>query len=97
LAVEYRFTKNSEELIQNPAQYLSMDLRVKVTDRLNASVNYQYNFLDNTRVQTGLGINYAAQCWSFEGSVTDSVGVDGASSLNFEIKINLYGLGEFGI
>jgi LPS-assembly protein len=97
LAVEYRFTKNSEELVQNPAQYLSMDLRVKVTDRLNASLNYQYNFLDNTRVQTGLGINYAAQCWSFEGSVTDSVGVDGATSLGFEIKFNLYGLGEFGI
>jgi LPS-assembly protein len=97
LTVEYRLTKDSEELDENPAQYLSMDLRVKVTDRLKAVANYQHNFLDGTRVQTGIGIYYAAQCWSLESGVSDSVGVDGATSLNFEIRINLHGLGEFGI
>ncbi len=59
--------------------------------------DYEYNFLDNTRVQTGIGMNYRAQCWSFEGAITDSTGVDNSHNFDFEIKVNLFGLGEFGI
>jgi hypothetical protein len=81
----------------NPAQSLAVDLRTKVTDRLGASANFEYNFLDNTRVQIGIGINYRAQCWSFEGAITEKTGVDNSQSLDFEIKVNLFGLGEFGI
>jgi LPS-assembly protein len=97
LFVEYRFTEDSDELDLNPAESIYTRLALKVTDRLSVSAIYEYNFEDNTRVQTGFGINYIAQCWSFEGSVTDTVGVDDATNLDFEFKVKLFGLGEFGI
>ncbi|MCP5048826.1 MAG: hypothetical protein GY940_16765, partial [bacterium] len=97
LAVEYRYTRDSDETSLNPTQSLAADLRVKVTDRLSLSADYEYNFLDNTRVQTGIGMNYKAQCWAFEGRITDRTGADNSHNYDFEIKVNLFGLGEFGI
>jgi LPS-assembly protein len=97
LTMEYRYTRDSDEISLNPTQSLSADLRVKMTDRISLSANYEYNFLDNTRVQTGIGMNYKAQCWAFEGRITDTTGVDDSHNYDFEIKVNLFGLGEFGI
>ena len=97
LSLEYRYTRDSDEISLNPAKSLKLDFRVKVTDRLRLSGNYEYNFLDNTHVQTGIGMNYRSQCWSFDGSLTERTGVDNSRNLDFEIKVNLYGLGEFGI
>jgi LPS-assembly protein len=97
LSVEYRYTRDSNEISLNPAQSLYVDLRVKVTDRLRLSGNYEYNFLDNTHVQTGIGMNYRSQCWSFDGSITETTGVDNSKNLDFELKVNLFGLGGFGI
>jgi LPS-assembly protein len=97
LQVEYRYTRQSDEISLNEAKSLYGNLRMKVTDRLRVSGLYEYNFLDKTRVQTGFGLNYAADCWSFEGRVIDKVNVDQTSDLNWEFKIRLYGLGEFGI
>jgi LPS-assembly protein len=97
LSMEYRYTRDSDDISLNPTQSLSADLRVKVTDRLSLTSDYEYNFLDNTRVQTGLGMNYKARCWAFEGRITDRTGVDNSHNFDFEIKVNLFGLGEFGI
>ena len=92
-----RISISFDEISLNPGQSLTADLRVKVTDRLSLSANYEYNFLDNTSVQTGIGMNYKAQCWAFEGRITDTTGVDNSHNYDFEIKVNLFGLGEFGI
>ena len=97
LQVEYRYTRQSDEISLNQANSIYGNLRVKVTDRLRVSGLYEYNFLDKTRVQTGFGLNYTADCWSFEGRLIDKVNVDQTSDLNWELKIKLYGLGEFGI
>jgi LPS-assembly protein len=97
LALEYRYTKKSDEISLNQTQSLSADLRIKVTDRLTMFADYEYNFLDNTRVQTGIGMNYKAQCWSFEGHIAESAGVDNSHDFDFGVKINLFGLGGFGI
>jgi LPS-assembly protein len=97
LSVEYRYTRNSDEISLNAAQSFFGDLRVQVTDRLRVSGLYEYNFLDKTRVQTGFGLNYTADCWSFEGRVVDKVNVENKTDLNWEFKIKLFGLGEFGI
>jgi LPS-assembly protein len=97
LSVEYRYTRDSDEISLNPTHSLSADLRVKVTNRFSLSAEYEYNFLDKTHVQTGIGMNYKAQCWSFEGAITNRTGVDNSNNLDFEIKVNLFGLGEFGI
>jgi LPS-assembly protein len=97
LTLEYRYTRNSDEINLNPAQSLRTNLRVKFTDRLALSADYEYNFLDNTHVQTGFGIDYRAQCWSFQGEIRQRTGVDNSRNLDFEVKVNLFGLGEFGI
>jgi LPS-assembly protein len=97
LSVEYRFTTDSDETVLNEAHSILADLRVKVTDRLRVSTLYEYNFLDNTRIQLGFGFNYKADCWAFDGRVLDKTNVDNTSNLSYEIKIQLFGLGEFGI
>ena len=97
LYVEYRNTQESDEIDQNPAQSIYGDLRLKVTDRLGVSGLYEYNFQDNTRVRTGFGLNYRADCWSFQGSIVDKVNVGDRNDVNWEFNINLFGLGEFGI
>jgi len=97
LKVEYRYTRNSDESDLNEAQSILGDLRLQVTDRLAVSGLYEYNFLDETRVQTGFGLSYKADCWSLEGRIIDKVNVDNTTDLNWEFKIKLYGLGEFGI
>jgi LPS-assembly protein len=97
LSVEYRFTRNSDEINLNETHSILLDLSLKVTDRIGIRTDYEYNFRDNTRVQTGFAISYKADCWSFDGRVIDKVNVDDTRDLNYEIKINLFGLGEFGI
>jgi len=87
----------SDEIVFNEANSLLANLQVKVTDRLRVSTLYEYNFLDDTQVQLGLGINYRASCWAFDGRVVNNAGVGGANSLSYEFKIELFGLGEFGI
>jgi LPS-assembly protein len=97
LLVEYRYTRISDEIDLNETKSIFGELRVKVTNRLRVSGLYEYNFLDKIRVQTGFGLNYQADCWSFEGRVLDKTNVDRTSDVNWEFKIKLFGLGEFGI
>ena len=97
LSVEYRYTKNSDEIDLNQTNSLSTALTVKVTDRLTVRGNYEYNFLEDVPVEAGVGLLYSAQCWSFDGTIRQTTGVDNEKKYDFEIKINLFGLGEFGI
>jgi LPS-assembly protein len=97
LSVEYRYTKNSGEIDFNQTNSLITALTLKVTDRLTVRGNYEYNFLESVPVEAGVGLLYSAQCWSFDGTIRQSTGVDNEKKYDFEIKINLFGLGEFGI
>jgi LPS-assembly protein len=97
LRVEYRHTRVSDEIDLNATKSLFGEASVKVTNRLRVSGLYEYNFLDKVRVQTGFGLNYTADCWSVESNVVDKTNVDKTSDLGWEIKIKLFGLGEFGI
>jgi LPS-assembly protein len=97
LEIEYRYTRDSEEISLNEVKSFYGELSLKVTDRIRVSGLYEYNFLDDTRVQTGFGLDYRADCWSFEGSVVDKVNVGNQNDLNWEFNIKLFGLGEFGI
>jgi LPS-assembly protein len=97
LSVEYRYTKNSDEIELNRTNSLYGALTVKMTDRLTVKGNYEYNFLDDVPVEAGFGMVYTAQCWSLDGNISQKTGVDNTKQYDFEIKINLFGLGEFGI
>jgi len=97
LSIDYRYTRLSDEIIANKAHSILADFQVKITDRLKVSSLYEYNFLDNTRVQLGFGFNYKADCWAIDGRVLDKTNLDNTSNLSYEFKIQLFGLGEFGI
>jgi len=97
LSVEYRYTRSSDEISLNKANSIYGDMSLKITDRIRVSGLYEYNFLDKTRVQTGFGLNYSADCWSVEGLLVDKVNVDKSTNLSWEFTIKLFGLGEFGI
>lgn len=109
LTIDYRYTKLSDEITLsdaatlnnaitvNKAHSIFVDLQVKVTDRLRLSPLYEYNFLDNTRVQIGLGIDYKSDCWAFTGRILDKTNVDHTDDWSYEFQIKLFGLGEFGI
>jgi LPS-assembly protein len=97
LQVEYRYTRESDEIALNEAKSIYGNLQVKVTNRIRVSGLYEYNFLDKTRVQSGVGLNYTADCWSFEGRMVNKVNVGDQNDINWEFKIKLHGLGEFGI
>ena len=96
LSIEYRYTTVSDEIELNKVNTLNGALTVKATDRLTFRGNYQYNFEQNVPVEAGLGFIYTAQCWSFDGIVRQRTGVDNSKKYDFEVKINLFGLGEFG-
>jgi len=97
LSVEYRYTTISDEIEFNKANTLYGGLTVKVNDRLTVKGNYEYNFVEDVPVEAGLGLVYTAQCWSFDGIIRQRTGVDNSKKYDFEIKINLFGLGEFGL
>ncbi|MEE4265842.1 MAG: LPS assembly protein LptD [Desulfobacteraceae bacterium] len=94
LSIEYRYTKNSDEIGSNETNSLNGALTVKVTDRLRVNGSYEYNFLDDVQIGTGLGFFYESQCWSFDGQARQTTGVDNDKKYAFEFKISLSGLGE---
>ncbi|MGD9301373.1 MAG: LPS assembly protein LptD [Desulfobacterales bacterium] len=96
LSVEYRYTKDSDEIEFNETNSIFGALTVKVSDRLTVRGNYEYNFLEDVPVEAGLGLAYTAKCWSFDGIIRQRTSVDNTKKYDFEIKINLFGLGEFG-
>jgi lipopolysaccharide assembly outer membrane protein LptD (OstA) len=97
LSVQYTYAKRTDEVNLTRSHSILTNLNVKVTDRLNVSSIYEYNFLDSTRVQMGLGFRYKANCWAIDGLILDKTNVDHTSNLSYEFKIELFGLGEFGI
>jgi len=97
LALEYRYTTISDEIGFNEVKSLNGALTVKVSDRLTVKGNYEYNFVEKVQVEAGLGLVYTAQCWSFDGIVRQRTGVDNTKKYDFEIKLNLFGLGEIGL
>ncbi|UCF91890.1 MAG: LPS-assembly protein LptD [Desulfobacterales bacterium] len=99
LSVQHHLTKNSDELVDDEedealeaSQTVYTDLEVKITERLKAFANYERNLKDNIRIQTGVGFLYQAQCWSILARY-----IDEPNDFKYELTINLFGLGGFGL
>ncbi len=92
LYVQYRYTKDSNEIEFNPSDSLFGSLRLKITDRLTVFGEYEYNFLTYQKIRAGGGLSYRAQCWSVDASLSKK-----PDNLDFSIQINLFGLGGLGI
>ena len=90
LYVDYRYTKQSPE-IGNLATIHTIygSARVRLTDRLSVLVDHGHNLETSSRVRTGAGFTYTAQCWSFNFKYTDR-----PDDTAFQFRLDLFGLGE---
>jgi len=84
LSVERRYTRDSIFSIYT-------DLLLRISDRLSAYTDYEYNILDDERIGFGLGFLYQAQCWSIGLSYTFE-----DNDRRYALMINLFGFGGFG-
>ncbi len=107
LRLEYRYdrdplkTEDAEEIEQevNPIvssdqrtiEYLFTELRLGVTDRFTWITSYESDLEDGSSTY-GVGFAYASQCWILETLFNYS----SADDIEFEFRLRLKGLGEFG-
>lgn len=84
LYTEYRFERYASESIY-------VDLKVKLTSRVEAYSLYERNIREQTDIETGLGVIYRSQCWFFDIGYRST-----ANDTQFTFMINLMGLGGLG-
>jgi len=82
--VEYRFEEKDVESVYT-------NFLLTLTDRIRAYTDYEQNILNNTRIQSGVGMRYQSQCWSVDFRYIDEV-----DDRKYVFLINLSGLGGFG-
>jgi LPS-assembly protein len=106
LRLEYRYdrdplkTEDAEEIEQEVSpitvsdqrkiDYLFTELRLGLTDRFTSITSYENDFEDGSSTY-GVGFAYAAQCWTLETLFSY-----GSDDIEFELRLRLKGLGEFG-
>lgn len=57
--VEHRYTKELSESLYT-------DIHIRITDALSTYLNYERNLSDDEEIQAGMGLSYAAACWSVD-------------------------------
>jgi LPS-assembly protein len=88
----YRFYRKDAALSENPVESLYGSIRVKLPYRFTVHASSEYDFENNNRIETTLGLLYEAQCWSLDVEYTDE---DNDQTISF--LFNLYGLGSIGL
>ena len=84
LYTEYRFERYTSESIY-------VDLKVKLTSRVEAYSLYERNIQEQTDIETGLGVIYRSQCWFLDFGYRNT-----ANDTQYTFMINLTGLGGLG-
>jgi LPS-assembly protein len=92
--VDYRYDENVDQEGEDKQNIESifMEARLQVTNRLSVFGDYERNLEENLHIRTSAGFFYNAQCWSFRFNY-----VDEPEDTKFEFKIDLHGLGGFGL
>ncbi len=90
LSVEHRYKRDSITWSKT-IESVYTDFLLKISDRLSAYTDYEYNILEEKEIKFGLGLLYQSQCWSIELSFTDE-----EDDRRYALMVNLYGLGGFG-
>jgi LPS-assembly protein len=88
----YRFYRKDAATSENPVESLYGSLRVKLPYRFTVHASNEYDFENNNRIETTLGLLYEAQCWSLDVAYTDE---DNDQTISF--MFYLYGLGSIGL
>ncbi len=72
---------------------LTASIRLKLPFRFTVYGSNEYDFEENERIETTLGLIYEAQCWSFSAGYNK----DNEGDEEFTFMFNLYGLGPIGL
>ena len=94
LFVDYRFNKlvTEEDLDTQNIESIFLKANLAVTSRLSLFGNYERNINEGQHIRTSAGFKYASQCWSVFFQFTDE-----PDDTKYEFKIDLRGLGGFGL
>jgi LPS-assembly protein len=88
----YRFYRKDAALSEKSVESLYGSIRVKLPYRFTVHASSEYDFENNNRIETTLGLLYEAQCWSLDVEYTDE---DNDQTISF--LFYLYGLGSIGL
>ena len=92
--VDYRFNKlgTEEDLDTQNIESIYLKGNLAVTSRLSLFGDYERNINESQHIRTSGGVKYVAQCWSVFFQFTDE-----PDDTKYEFKIDLHGLGGFGL
>jgi LPS-assembly protein len=85
LSLEYRYTRDSSESAQGRCL-------VHLYDTLAALWEHEYNLLENEVVNSGLGLTYTSQCWTFSLKYTHDRTIN---EREYYFELRLFGLGDY--
>ena len=88
----YRFYRKDAATSEKRVESLYGRIRLKLPYRFTVHASNEYDFVSNTRIETTLGLLYAAQCWSLDVQYSDA---DNDQAISF--MFNFYGLGPIGL
>jgi len=96
--LEYRYDKglyhfNRKDDTDEDIESLYGSIRLKLPFRFTVYGTNEYDFEENERIETTVGLIYEAQCWSFDARYEKDD--DGDEEISF--MFNLYGLGPIGL
>ena len=96
--LEYRYDKglyhfNQKDDTDEDIESLYGSIRLKLPFRFTVYGTNEYDFEENERIETTVGLIYEAQCWSFDARYEKDD--DGDEEISF--MFNLYGLGPIGL
>lgn len=97
LYLRYRYDKADYSFYQKDdsdedIESLYGRIRLKLPWRFTAYASNEYDFEENDRIETMVGLIYEAQCWSLDLRYNDEDG-----DKEFSFMFNLYGLGPIGL
>lgn len=96
--LEYRYDKglyhfNRKDDTDEDIESLYGSIRLKLPFRFTVYGTNEYDFEENERIETTVGLIYEAQCWSLDARYEKDD--DGDEEISF--MFNLYGLGPIGL
>lgn len=94
LYYRYNYAPNDPD---NDIKQLDFNFQWPITEDLYALGRYNYSFRDKKGIESILGLEYRAGCWTIRGAVQQYTTSSSDKNTSFFIELELLGFGSFGI
>lgn len=90
LSLDYRFTRETEEIL--PVNSINVSAAFRVTHRWALRGHYEKDLQNNQFIASGVGVSYLSQCWGVDVDYT----TDEENNRSIAFRVKLTGLGSIG-